>query len=383
MVSSLLNSAVRICARRHGRKAFDRSAVRSIALVEMTRLGDVLTTIPALRLFRSTFPSAGITLFVQSPYERLLRALSLDMDFCGISTSGTVHGFLKGLKVVRACKPDLACSLSPAKRNAALVLGSGAASRAGYLQSLDNPIQYLEKSPIDGHGTGIVRGLTYGKTHLSERSLLVCRALGINADPDFGKMPLRDSVRKEIEERLKRSLPLLRRSYAVVHPFAGWEFKQWPASAFEDLATLFLAAGDDDLVFLAAAEESTKWQPLRAAFRSEPRVHFVASTDLCESAYLIERARVFVGNDSGPLHLAALLGTPVVGLYGPSSPDLTAPRGARGEFFYSPVECSPCAQTGCVRPEEHCMLAISPANVLEAMNRQKLPAAMIQTVACA
>jgi ADP-heptose:LPS heptosyltransferase len=168
-----------------------------------------------------------------------------------------------------------------------------------------------------------------------------------------------------------------------VHPFAGWEFKQWPVSAFEEMASRFLAAGDDDIVFLAAAEERAQLQRLRTAFRSEPRVHFVESSDLCESAYLIERARVFMGNDSGPLHLAALLGTPVVGLYGPSSPDLTAPRGARGEFFYSPVECSPCAQTSCVRPGEHCMLAISPANILEAMARQKLPAALIQTVTCA
>jgi heptosyltransferase-3 len=383
MVPSLLNNAVRYRARRDGSEPLDRTAVHSVALAEMTRLGDVLTTIPALRLFRKTFPSARITLFVQSPYDRLLRALSLDIEVSGLAMSETVLGLLKGLRLVRACKPDLACSLSPAKRNAVLVLGSGATSRAGYLQSLNNPIQYLEESPINGLGVGIDRGLAYGKMHLSERSLLVCRSLGITADPDFGKITLRDSVRKEMEGRLKRSLPLLPRSYAVVHPFAGWEFKQWLASAFEDLATRFLAAGDDDIVFLAAAEERSRWGPLRKTFRNHPRAHFMESSDLCESAYLIEGARVFVGNDSGPLHLASLLGTPVVGLYGPSSPDLTAPRGAKGEFLHSPVECSPCAQARCVRPGEHCMLAISPSDVLDAMTRQKLPSALIQTVACA
>lgn len=81
---------------------------------------------------------------------------------------------------------------------------------------------------------------------------------------------------------------------------------------------------------------------------------------------MIQRADLFIGNDSGPLHLAALLGVPVVGLFGPATPEHTAPYAARGVFVYRKVPCSPCSQTLCTMPANSCMNRITVEEVYDA-----------------
>jgi ADP-heptose:LPS heptosyltransferase len=100
---------------------------------------------------------------------------------------------------------------------------------------------------------------------------------------------------------------------------------------------------------------------------SDARIRFFPSEDLVTSAVVIAGARTFVGTDSGPLHLAALLGRKVVGLFGPSPPRLTAPGVEGGVFLYSSVACSPCSQRSCVAPDDWCMDRIQINGVFEAV----------------
>jgi ADP-heptose:LPS heptosyltransferase len=72
----------------------------------------------------------------------------------------------------------------------------------------------------------------------------------------------------------------------------------------------------------------------------------------------MEASSLFVGNDSGPMHIAAAVGTPVVGLFGPSSPEKFSPRGAPTRVLYKDLPCSPCGQSGCTAGSDGCMRAI-------------------------
>jgi ADP-heptose:LPS heptosyltransferase len=105
--------------------------------------------------------------------------------------------------------------------------------------------------------------------------------------------------------------------------------------------------------------------PLRSAFSGNERVVFAPSSDIMDTAAVIRHAELFIGNDSGPLHLAALLGVPVVGLYGPAPPEQTAPYAGRGVFLYRKVSCSPCTQTVCTMPENSCMNRITVEEVYD------------------
>jgi ADP-heptose:LPS heptosyltransferase len=103
----------------------------------------------------------------------------------------------------------------------------------------------------------------------------------------------------------------------------------------------------------------------RQRFAGNEKVHFVASDDLLDTSAILKEASLVLGNDSGPLHLASALGTRVLGLFGPSSPELTAPRNAEGVFLYKKVECSPCDQSRCARPDNSCMNLISADEVFQ------------------
>jgi ADP-heptose:LPS heptosyltransferase len=157
------------------------------------------------------------------------------------------------------------------------------------------------------------------------------------------------------------------RPQIAVHPFSRWKYRSWPIDEFKRLIGMLRSELECDIVVICHESENDDLLPLRNAFDRDPRVRFFPSTDLLETAAVLQDVELFIGNDSGPIHLAALLNLPVVGLYGPAPPALAAPPAASGTFLYHPVPCSPCSQTECVMPERHCMRLITAEEVLAAV----------------
>ena len=339
----------------------------SILVVELTRLGDVICMLPALACLRGFFPQALITCVVQAPYAPLVRALDLDLEAVGPQLSQTVRGFFGALLAVRRIQPDIACSMSPAKRNALLVLGSGARVKAGYLRFVSTSTPYLRENPVHGPSSKGDHKLTYGREHISLRSTRVCAALGIPTPVPMPSPALKSDALLGARRSLTPFLANVQKPYLVIHPFAAWEYREWPIRSFLRLAEAIVAVDDFDVVVICEERERQRWEQIASGSPHAGRIHLCVSSSILESAALIQGSQLLVGNDSGPLHLAALLGIPVVGLYGPASPELTAPRGAEGVFLHHAVECSPCAQTTCVRPADYCMKSITLNEVLGAI----------------
>ena len=340
--------------------------MRSILIVELTRLGDVVCMIPALGRLRNAFPEAQITCVVQEQYASLLQALDINLQAVGCEGTQTFVGFGRGLGKARRIRADLACSMSPAKRNAILTLGSRAPVKAGYLRYVNAQVQYLDKSPVYVTGRKTAAKVSYGREHLSLRAMKVCDALGI-PDAPLTTPVIRPEVLAQAHQRIAPFLAGVRIPYVVLHPFASWVYKQWPVENFLRLAERVVTELNSDVVVICEEGERQDWQAASAGSLHSDRLHLFSSASIVETAALLGGASVMVGNDSGPLHLAGLVGIPLVGLYGPASPDLTAPHGTRGVFLYKPVACSPCAQTTCLHPENPCMNAIVINEVLAAM----------------
>jgi heptosyltransferase I len=338
--------------------------MRSIVVVELTRLGDVLCTLPALSRMRGAHPQAQITCVVQEPYAQLVQALNLELQTIGLSRTDTLIGLLRGLREVRHVSADLACSMSPAKRNAILALGSKARLKAGYLKYVNARIQYLHNSPVHVIGGKPAARVSYGKEHISLRALKVCDALGIQDSPTMPSPAIR---REKLDEAALKIAPFLmsvRGSFIVLHPFAGWYYKQWPIENFVKLAFRIIDELHENVVVICEEQERSHWETAMTDKPDAGQLHLFSSSSLLETAALVRNASVMVGNDSGPLHLAALLEVPLVGLFGPSTPDLTAPRTPRGVFLYHAAHCSPCPQSTCIQPSTPCMPAISIDEVL-------------------
>ncbi len=360
----------------------DLSGVHSLLVVELTRLGDVLAMLPAIRLLAQRFPDAHISLLVDQQYASFLRVLDLPCEVHGVERPETVRGFLRAVSLARKLKPDLALSMSPPKRNAAVTLASGAERKVGYLTYVDSLTPYLQSTRIEAIGCSLQLRASYGMENIEERSLKVCRALGVRTDAAQHSIAVDAAVWQRERDVLLGERKLPRRPFIVLHPFSGWRFRSWPLERFVDLAdALLVELRDYEVVFLCEKSEASRLAPVAQRYKECRAVHVLASDDLVQTSIVLKEAALFVGNDSGPLHLAAALGTRVVGLFGPAAPDLTAPRSAQGRFLYERVECSPCDQCSCVRPERSCMTLILTEDVVRTVLAQLSVQTAVEAVA--
>jgi heptosyltransferase-1 len=359
-----LVSWLRWRARRARKSTFLPAGVHTLVAIELTRLGDFITILPALRALRNSFPTARIHVVTSDAQAPLLALCEPGLDVISVHRPGSLFGFFRALRMVREKCPDLVCSMGPANRNAALALASGASFIVGYLNGTDSLTPFLGVTPVESIGFFGGANVTFTSENIQDRPWKVLQSIGLSTPRD----PLLSFPRWKPDERHMarlRSLGL-ERQYVIIHPFSGWEFRSWPLAQFRSLAERLLQHIPHGIVFLCHEDESEKLRPLQEALRDRDRVLFIPSSDILDSAALIRHADLFIGNDSGPLHLAALLGVPVVGVFGPAHPEHTAPFAAQGVFVYRKVSCSPCTQTRCTMPDNSCMNRITVEEVYDA-----------------
>jgi ADP-heptose:LPS heptosyltransferase len=165
----------------------------------------------------------------------------------------------------------------------------------------------------------------------------------------------------------------------VVHVSAGNPFRRWPETAFATLVTELAAASPRRRIVLSSgpsdrdAAERIATAARRALGSAANRVLDFGEFDLAGLRALIERSRLFIGGDSGPLHIAATTSTPIVGIYGPTEPARSAPwrdpRLATESVEVAGLPCRPCDQRVCEPGDFRCLTTLKPEEVLSAANR--------------
>ncbi|MFH0787247.1 MAG: glycosyltransferase family 9 protein, partial [Pseudomonadota bacterium] len=152
----------------------------------------------------------------------------------------------------------------------------------------------------------------------------------------------------------------------VIHPGAGWLSRRWPVIRYAELiqrlqkelqARLIVIGGEE-----GGSKEALLFKELFSLIRV-PLINLVQQLSLKQLMALLDRADLFVGNEAGPMHLAAALNRPVVAIIGPTRPELTGPFGPRARIVRKKVDCSPCRERNC--PDLKCMKAIEVSDVFE------------------
>ncbi|MBP5857074.1 glycosyltransferase family 9 protein [Marivibrio halodurans] len=164
---------------------------------------------------------------------------------------------------------------------------------------------------------------------------LLARMIGREAAPPAPTLWPTDAARAEAARLAPEGPPIL-----ALAPTANWRGKIWPAERFAALAGR-LCATDGPLpgarvAVLGGPGEDAQAAPVLDAIPPERRIDLVGRIDLLTAAALLERARLFVGNDSGLMHIAAAMGTPTLGLFGPSKTELYAPWGPHAAYVRTP-----------------------------------------------
>ena len=182
---------------------------------------------------------------------------------------------------------------------------------------------------------------------------------------------------KMIAEQVNSNLPSLQAKQKRLIFCPGAEFgpaKQWPASSYAEVAEPLLARGWQVLILGSQADNETGVALVNAvSAEQQSEVHnLCGKTQLEDAIDLLATADAVVSNDSGLMHITAALQTPLVAIYGPTSPNFTPPLSNNAQLVQLEVECGPCFQRTC--PEQHhkCMKEISGAMVIPLIEKQLL-----------
>ncbi len=310
-------------------------------------IGDFLMALPALEAFRRLFPDARFALQV---HDRC-RALAERLGFVD-----TLHS-LPDLGGLRRAGYDLGVLFTPSLSSALLFGVTGIPRRVGWAGEGRSPLLTRRVPRPDRD------------VHQSRHFLGLAAALGYaGEDP-----PLRFAVSAADEDAADRwlagRLPAGRDLYALAPVVAFGPAKMWPAVRFRELADRLSA--DAGVLLIGSAAEAAVLEEIGAGL---PGAHVLAGDlSLPEVGALLKRCRGFVGNDSGLLHLARAVGTPVVGIYGSTNPRWTGPGDDEGTVVSLHLECSPCYRRECPLPgsPRTCLTEI-PASRVESALREVL-----------
>ncbi|HTY79604.1 MAG TPA: lipopolysaccharide heptosyltransferase I [Candidatus Bathyarchaeia archaeon] len=312
-----------------------------VAIVKLSSLGDVIHALPVARAIRRARPDAHLTWIVEAREHALLKD---HPDLDAVVTVDTrrwrrliwrpagmreVLGEVRRLRAtLRAQALDVAIDLQGLIKSGLLTAGTGARVRIGFraarcrerLNALFTNRRVLPPA---------------GARHVVEQYLSLLAPLGIAPGAPEFHVPVPAAAERRMDELLAKEGVKRGDRLVAINPGAGRPEKRWPAASFRTVA--------DRLATEAAARLLVLWGPSESHLAREIAVGLPGSgavlappTDLGELTALLRRCRLMIAGDTGPLHLAAALGTPALGLFGPTSADRNGPYGGACRALQSP-----------------------------------------------
>ena len=326
--------------------------MNNILVIKLRYIGDVVLSTPVLRLLRKQYPEAKLACLVNAGTQDVLTH-NPHVDEVLVVARGSLKKQVQFCFQLRARQFDCVIDLTDGDRSAFLTWISGAPVRIGF---------NAEKR---------WRGMLYsdcvesesGMSHMVEYHAQALNSLGtysLSSEPEV-------HVQEEYHERAQTRLAQLRldqHRWVMIHPTARYWFKAWPHERFSQLSN-WLAGNDMTVVLVGHAQDLEIAEKIQAR-ANVPVISLVGQTSLLELAALMKCADLFLGNDTGLMHIAAAVGCPVVGLFGPTDPKVWGPRGKNTKVIFKGVDCRECFHPGCFRGEENCMKQISVEEVYSA-----------------
>ena len=339
--------------------------VMNILLVRLRLIGDVIFTTPAIRAVRRHYPNAQLDYLVE---EEAVQAVDGNphLDRVIVAASPRARGRLRKdialARTLRARRYDLAIDFHGGPRSSLLTWLSGAPQRIGY------------KVKARGwmYTTTVPRPLFSRRCHSVQNQWELLMPLRIAApDPaiDSTEMTADPAAIAEIDRRLANAGVRLGDPVVVIHVSAGNPFRRWPAASFVDLVCRLIAADRGRRIILTSgpSDREAARQIADAARARLPEAGWGAvihgEFNVAGLRALIDRAALYIGGDSGPLHIASTTQTPIVGLYGPTlslrSEPWRDPSLATENVEVGPLPCRPCDQRRCEPGDFRCLSGIT------------------------
>ena len=324
-----------------------------VLITRLSHLGDCILTLPLASAIRAHAPGAQIAWVTEKPAHHLL------LDHPAIDNLIAIpSGFLKRpgnllaiRRELRSFAPDICIDPQSLSKSAILASLCGAKIRVGFAKPIGREIAPLLNNRL----------VAPESRHLVDRTLELLQPLGIAIPerPDFG-MPNFETAANEIRPFLEQHH--LGCDFAIINPGAGWPSRRWPPRRFGTVARhLGQTHQIPSVVVWAGAEEQAMAHQIVQG--SGGHGILAPSTSLQQLVELCRHAAFYVGSDTGPMHIAAAVGTPCVAAYGPTKPCHSGAYGMTHEHVQS------FYQSTNRKTADEGMRAIEPAQVIEACDK--------------
>jgi lipopolysaccharide heptosyltransferase II len=342
---------------RRGRKS---EGFRRILVIRLDQLGDAVLALPAVSALKKCFPAAEIDFF-SGPWARELAEYHPDINrvfvfehsyfSARVPFFSTLTEWLGFILRFRRNRYDLAVDFRGDVRTNLLMFFSGAGRRVG--------------RGITGGGfllTDLVPETP--SRHQIERNLDCVRILGCEVEAPPLELYYPPATLGILRQREPEFFAAAVRPWIVVHIGSGYPSKRWPAANFFRLIDQILASWPGSVILVGQESERRLAEPF---LRKSGRIfNLIGRTTITELCAILDSADVYVGNDSGPTHMAALLGKKVIVLFsGTNEAEYWRPLGKAVTVVRRPVPCSPCHERDCPLPRHDCMENITVEEVLE------------------
>ncbi|MBW2284809.1 MAG: lipopolysaccharide heptosyltransferase II [Deltaproteobacteria bacterium] len=338
----------------------------SILVIKLSAIGDVVHSLPFLEVLRKNFPGARIDWIVEADAAPIVEGHeAIDRLFVSSRKPWQkrlveIGNYLPVLREVarfvrelRGYRYELVIDLQGLLKSALLAGLVRGREKIGLEGVREGGWVFYNRPaiPVDYRRHAVDR-------YLQAADYLNCRRTGWD-----GKIPLTQRDRKRVDELLR--LPEIgNRRIIAFNPMARWKTKLWSPEKFAESADMVSQKLSCAVVFTGSRSDRPLIRELSAQMKN-PALNLAGRTSLKELAYLYSRCRALVCTDTGPMHIAAAMGCPVVALFGPTDPLRTGPYGAGHRVIRAGVACSPCFKKKCEQPI--CMETISTGQVFEAV----------------
>lgn len=344
-------------------RRYDPGQVRRIGIFRLDQLGDFVISTGALREIRHRFPDAHITLIVTSPNKGLA-------ETCPFVDEVVVYDnfFFRRLRGDRGLRLGHEVRSIAHLRNLRFDLG------------IDLRSDLLSIIPMFFSGARIRfarrgRGGGFLLTHVArnprcirsevEKTFLIAEAVGVEVRDKSLYLPVKEEDSRFVDDYLKRKKVARDKTLVVMAPCAHWVWRAWPPGKFAELCRRLVEKFGLPILLIGTNEEG---EVIRGIVEQAGKgvVNTAGEFTLAQVIALISKCGMFVGNDSGMIHIAAAFRKPQVQLFGPGPPESFGHYYDGAKVVLGPCPCQPCVQTRCLNTENWCMERIPVDEVFQA-----------------
>ncbi|MCA1765294.1 MAG: lipopolysaccharide heptosyltransferase I [Desulfobulbaceae bacterium] len=344
----------------------------NILIVKTSAIGDVTHTLPVLNALRKHYPGAKITWLVEESAADLVKGhRALDRILvsrrkqwaaemrgggaCFIKAWREIRDFIRDL---RGTRYDLLFDFQGLLKSGIWVWLADADRKIGFGRGMEHSEcsyiflnERIAPVPMD--------------THALRREMALLKAVGIETEEIVFDLPITERDRAEVENLLAGHGIDRQKKLVAINPVATWPTKLWFKERFAEVADRLLERGCA-VVFTGSPADRGEIDRIISSMKGRA-VNLAGKTSLMSLAALYQEADVVVSTDTGPMHIAAAAGAPLVAIFGSTAPWRTGPWGEEHLVLRADLDCSPCLKRNCPENSE-CMRAISVEQVVAAVN---------------